>query len=315
MGCSAIDQAIHPDEKTAPPSRPTFEQILKEDYKGPKARVVVIKFIGKSVRGKETSQVGDGITDMLSNALVATNRYIVLVGKSLDDFIIGQDIGRPDRLKKEEVLDLLVEGAIKEFKSGIAGAGEGDGTSYVTLIVTVTNPRTNQELATERIRGKATDLGGTVGKGGVGLPKIFKDFSKTPMEKALRIAIEESTSFIVAKTPSESYRVFPTILQRETPKPALAPPPETPKGTPPPSPPVRVTQVVWDFVNLREGPGMNYKVIGNAKKGTSLKILEIKGDWLRVRLEDGSEAWVSKLATSEAPKPSPSSTPIKPTPM
>lgn len=316
MGCSAIDQAIHPDEKTAPPSRPTFEQILKEDYKGPKARVVVIKFIDKSVRGKETSQVGDGITDMLSNALVATNRYIVLVGKSLDDFIIGQDIGRPDRLKKEEVLDLLVEGTIKEFKPGIAGAGEGEGTSYVTLMVTVTNPRTNQELATERIRGKATDFGGTVGKGGVGLPKIFKDFSKTPMEKALRIVIEESASFIVAKTPPESYRVFPTILQKETPKPALAPPPETPKGTPPPSPPVRVTQVVWDFVNLREGPGMNYKVIGNAKKGTSLKILEIKGDWLRVRLEDGSEAWVSKLATSEAPKPPPpSSTPIKPTPM
>jgi hypothetical protein len=252
---------------------------------------------------------------MLSNALVATNRYIVLVGKSLDDFIIGQDIGRPDRLKKEEVLDLLVEGAIKEFKPGIAGAGEGEGTSYVTLMVTVTNPRTNQELATERIRGKATDFGGTVGKGGVGLPKIFKDFSKTPMEKALRIVIEESASFIVAKTPPESYRVFPTILQKETPKPALAPPPETPKGTPPPSPPVRVTQVVWDFVNLREGPGMNYKVIGNAKKGTSLKILEIKGDWLRVRLEDGSEAWVSKLATSEAPKPPPSSTPIKPTPM
>lgn len=316
MGCSAIDHAIHPDEKTAPPSRPTFEQILKEDYKGPKARVVVINFIDKSVRGKETSQVGDGITDMLSNALVATNRYIVLVGKSLDDFIIGQDIRRPDPLKKEEVLDLLVEGTIKEFKPGIAGAGEGEGTSYVTLMVTVTNPRTNQELATERIRGKAIDFGGTVGKGGIGLPKIFKDFSKTPMEKALRIAIEESASFIVAKTPPESYRVFPTILQKETPKPALAPPPETPKDTPPPSPPVRVTQVVWDFVNLREGPGMNYKVIGNAKKGTSLKILEIKGDWLRVRLEDGSEAWVSKLATSEAPKPPPpSSTPIKPTPM
>lgn len=316
MGCSAIDHAIHPDEKTAPPSRPTFEQILKEDYKGPKARVVVINFIDKSVRGKETSQVGDGITDMLSNALVATNRYIVLVGKSLDDFIIGQDIRRPDPLKKEEVLDLLVEGTIKEFKPGIAGAGEGEGTSYVTLMVTVTNPRTNQELATERIRGKAIDFGGTVGKSGIGLPKIFKDFSKTPMEKALRIAIEESASFIVAKTPPESYRVFPTILQKETPKPALAPPPETPKGTPPPSPPVRVTQVVWDFVNLREGPGMNYKVIGNAKKGTSLKILEIKGDWLRVRLEDGSEAWVSKLATSEAPKPPPpSSTPIKPTPM
>jgi SH3-like domain-containing protein len=56
-------------------------------------------------------------------------------------------------------------------------------------------------------------------------------------------------------------------------------------------------------------------VIGNLKKGTSLKILEVKGDWLRVRLEDGSEGWVSKLATSEAPPPSPSPAPPKPTPM
>jgi uncharacterized protein YgiM (DUF1202 family) len=68
-------------------------------------------------------------------------------------------------------------------------------------------------------------------------------------------------------------------------------------------------------VNLREGPGTNYKVIGNVKKGTSLKILEVKGDWLYVRLEDGSEAWVSKLATSEGSNSSPSSPPPKPTPM
>jgi len=135
------------------------------------------------------------------------------------------------------------------------------------------------------------------------------------MEKALRIAIEESASFIVAKTPPESYRVFPTIPPKETPKPIPAPPPETPKVIPPPPPPLRVTQVVWAYVNLREGPGMNYKVMGNVKKGTSLKILEVKGDWLHVRLEDGSEAWVSKLATSEASNSSPSPPPPKPSPM
>ena len=58
ISCSAIDQAIHPDEK--PLTWPTFEQILIEDYKGPKARVVVINFTDKSARDKETSQVGDG---------------------------------------------------------------------------------------------------------------------------------------------------------------------------------------------------------------------------------------------------------------
>jgi curli biogenesis system outer membrane secretion channel CsgG len=288
---------------------------LKENYKGPKARVVVIKFIDKSVRGKETSQVGAGMAEMLRNALLATNRYIIQVRKSFDDLIRGQEIGDSGRLKKGEETDLLIEGVIREFKSGIAGAGdEKGGASYVTIIVTVTDPRTKQILATERVRGKATEFGGTTGRGGGELPEVFRDFSKTLMEKSIRIVVEESASFIVAKTPPEYYRVFPIIPPKETRK----TPSESQKVTPstPPSPsPLRVTQVVWANVNLREGPGMNYRVIGNVKKGTSLKILEVKGDWLRVRLEDGSEGWVSKLATSEAPPPSPPPAPPKPTPM
>jgi curli biogenesis system outer membrane secretion channel CsgG len=315
ISCSAVDRTIHPDEKPAPPTWPTFEQILKENYKGPKARVVVIKFIDKSVRGKETSQVGDGMAEMFRNALLATNRYIIQVRKSFDDVIRGQEIGDSGRLKKGEETDLLIEGVIREFKSGIAGAGdETGGASYVTIIVTVTDPRTKQILVTERVRGKATEFGGTTGRGGGELPEVFRDFSKTLMEKSIRIVIEESASFIVAKTPPEYYRVFPIIPPRETRK----PPPESQKVTPstPPSPsPLRVTQVVWANVNLREGPGINYRVIDNVKKGTSLKILEVKGDWLRVRLEDGSEGWVSKLATSEAPPPSPPPAPPKPTPM
>lgn len=317
ISCSAIDQVIHPDEKSTPPTWPSYEQILKENYKGPKARVVVTKFIDKSVRGKETSQVGDGMTEMLRHALLATNRYIIQVRKSLDDVIRGQDIGDSSRLKKEEETDLLVEGVIREFKSGIAGAGDEAGeASYVTIIVKVTDPRTNKELASERIRGKTADIEGITEKGGIKLAEIFKDFSKTPMEKAIRIVIEESASFIVAKTPLESYRVLPPPLQKETPKSVSLPLPEPPKVmVPPPPPPPRVTLVVWKYVNLREGPGTNYKVIGKVKKGASLKILEVKGDWLRVRLEDGSEAWVSRLATSEASSSSPSPTPPKPSPM
>ena len=319
ISCSAIDQIIHPDEKPPPPTWPTYEQILKENYKGPKARVVVTKFIDKSARGKETSQVSDGVTEMLRNALLATNRYIIQVRKSIDDVIRGQDIGDSSRLKKEEETDLLIEGVIREFKSGIAGAGDEKGeTSYVTLIVKVTDPKTNKVLANERIRGKAADIEGTTEKGVIKLAEIFKDFSKTPMEKAIRIAIEESASFIVAKTPPEFYRVLPPPAQKETPKSVSLPPPESPKVIPPLSPsppPLRVTIVVWEYVNLREGPGTNYKVIGNVKKGTFLRILEVKGDWLRVRLEDGSEAWVSRLATSELSSSSPSPTPPKPSPM
>ena len=321
MSCSAIDQAIHPDEKPTPPPWPTYGQILEENYKGPKARAVVIKFIDKSVRGQESSQAGDGMAEMLRQAMSATNRYIVQVRKSLEGVSRDQNIGDSGQIKKEDEIDLLIEGFIKEFKQGIAGAGEeSGGTSYVTLMVTVTNPRTNKILATERVRGKAMDFGGTLGKGGGKLPEVFKDFSKTPMEKAIRIAIEDSTSFIVAKTPSESYRVSPIIPPKETPKPpSVKVQPEVTSPPPPPvvilPPPLRVTRVEWANVNLREGPGTNYKIIRNVKKGTSLGILEVKGPWLRVRLEDRSEAWVNKSATSEASNSSPSPPPPKPMPM
>jgi curli biogenesis system outer membrane secretion channel CsgG len=312
ISCSAIDKAIHPDEKPTSPPRPTYEQILKENYKGPKARAVIIKFIDKS-SGKEMSQVGDGMAEMLRHSLLATNRYIVQARKSPDDVIKSQDVREGRRPNKEEEFDLLVEGVVKEFKPGIPGAGdETGGTSRVTITVTVTDPRTNQMLATEKVKGKATDFVETSRKRG-GLPEVFKDFSRTPMEKAMRAAIEESASFVVAKTPPESYRVL------------AAPPKEASKTTPvstkvtPPPPPLPTTQVVWDSVNLRKGPGTSYKVVGNLKKGTSLKILEANGDWLRVRLEDGSTGWVSKLATSEAPRPSssppPPTTPSQPTPM
>jgi len=320
ISCSAIDQVTHPDEKPIPPAWPTYGQILEENYKGPKARVVITQFTDKSLKGQENSQVGDGIAEMLRQAMLATNRYIVQGKKSIDDINRGQNTEDSGRIKKENEIDLLVEGFIKEFRQGIAGAGEGWETSYVTLMVTVTNPRSNQILATERVRGKATDFGGTTGKGGVKLPEVFKDFSKTPMEKAIRIAIEDSTSFIVAKTPPESYRVSPITPPKEISKPSpikvqpeVTLPPTPPVVTPPPS--LRATQVVWGNVNLRKGPGTNYKVIGNVKKGTSLKILETKGDWLHIRLDDGNKAWVNKLATSEGSNSSPSPSPPKPMPM
>jgi len=36
-----------------------------------------------------------------------------------------------------------------------------------------------------------------------------------------------------------------------------------------------------------------------------MAILEEKGSWLRVRLEDGAEAWIWKASTAEGPKSTP----------
>jgi uncharacterized protein YgiM (DUF1202 family) len=71
------------------------------------------------------------------------------------------------------------------------------------------------------------------------------------------------------------------------------------KTTPPP---ITQTRVVWAHVNLRKGPGLQYQTIGKAYMDNTLEILEENPGWLRVRLENGTEGWMSKRAASESPK-------------
>jgi uncharacterized protein YgiM (DUF1202 family) len=65
----------------------------------------------------------------------------------------------------------------------------------------------------------------------------------------------------------------------------------------------RTTETVPSFVNLRQGPSMDFKVIKVLKKGTKLTVLQEKGGWLRIQLDDGTEGWVGKAMTSEATQP------------
>jgi hypothetical protein len=205
------------------------------------------------------------------------------------------------------------------------------------LIVKVVDAKTGRRLASEQVEGKATDFGGAIGGGGGGLAGVFAGYSKTPMEKAIRVAIEEAVKVIVTKTPSEYYRVHATPTPKATTAPIVKPPETvapptssipptipapapTPKPTPSPSlpsqPPVvtpetpsRITQVTVASENLRDGP--NGKIIGKVKKGDSLAILDEKGNWLNIQLEDGTTAWIWKPSTSEAKPAQPSQAPPK----
>jgi hypothetical protein len=293
------------------------------------------------------------MAEMLSNSLLKTNRFIVLERGAVGDVIKEQDFGGSGRVKQEtaakigeiEGADLLIQGTITEFEPGASGAGGGGvgvtpggiggilgmiQTSHVAMIVKVIDAKTSRILASEQVQGKATDIGGVTGMGGGGLAGVFGGYSKTPMEKAIRVAIEEAVRLIVAKTPKEYYRIPTTPVPKTTlpppekpiQPPQVQPPPKTqPLTTLPPQPTVvappatvRVTQVTRDIENLRDGPGG--KIVGKVKKGTSLEILEEKENWVKVRLEDGREAWIWKASTSEAPaKPSPAPSPKPKSPM
>jgi hypothetical protein len=84
------------------------------------------------------------------------------------------------------------------------------------------------------------------------------------------------------------------------------PPAATPKTSPPP---VSRGKVIWAYVNLREGPGTRYRIIGKAYLRNTFEILAENPGWLRVRLGSGVEGWMSKRAVSESSTTAPPQSP------
>lgn len=80
--------------------------------------------------------------------------------------------------------------------------------------------------------------------------------------------------------------------------------------------------VVPKKLNLRSGPGENYSVVGRISKGTSVKEIESKGDWIRIEAPGETYAFVAAhlisneagaahvLASTEVPKPTPLPAPV-----
>ena len=48
------------------------------------------------------------------------------------------------------------------------------------------------------------------------------------------------------------------------------------------------------IVNVRKGPGTNFRVVFQAEKGVSFRLLKRKRNWLNVRHEDGDVGWIHR---------------------
>src|SRR3989344_2823841 len=76
---------------------------------------------------------------------------------------------------------------------------------------------------------------------------------------------------------------------------------------PPPAPPVVVENKVQikntetGYLNVREGPGMSYKLLFRVSPGETHILLERKGDWAKIRTKDGRAGWVSGQYVQEIP--------------
>jgi curli biogenesis system outer membrane secretion channel CsgG len=128
-----------------------------------------------------------------------------------------------------EGADLLIKGSVTECEPGSAGAGAGVGMggfgwtgaviggvlgalrqSHVAMIIQVVDARISRILFSSTVEGQANDFnlggalagfgGGFLGAAGLGA------YQKTPVEKAIRIAIQHAVKELAAKTPQAYFR-------------------------------------------------------------------------------------------------------------
>lgn len=119
---------------------------------------------------------------------------------------------------------------------------------------------------------------------------FYDEFGKNVKQASLRAQIKQPV-FSSQKLPDG---VKESSLSPPSPSLSSSKPPTTvPKMSPPLLPQGRV---VWVYVNIREGPGIQHKIIGKAYMKNSFGILAENPGWLRVRLENGAEGWMSKKA-------------------
>ncbi|WP_028580117.1 SH3 domain-containing protein [Desulfogranum japonicum] len=63
----------------------------------------------------------------------------------------------------------------------------------------------------------------------------------------------------------------------------------------------KMLSIKGDDINMRSGPGTQYKVLWQLGSGFPLKVLTQKGDWYRVQDFEGSVGWVHKMVTTSSP--------------
>jgi curli biogenesis system outer membrane secretion channel CsgG len=195
-GCAASSAQV-----VSSSSGPTVREAQAAPYNGPKQRIVVSSFSGGP------SGIGQGLSDMLIDSLVNTNRFIVLERERFNEITAEQQLSRSREFRQDtavphgqmEGAQLLVRGSVTEFEENCKG-GLAIVVSAKQACIAI-NLRII-DAATGRVVN-ATTVQGTSNSSGVGLvytqstlPIGLGTYSKTPMEAAMRNCIETAVRYI-----------------------------------------------------------------------------------------------------------------------
>lgn len=196
-----------PDE--APPVQPdaAVMNLPLPPYSGSKARISITAFDVKAP--KATAEIGEGLREMFTAALVHSNRFAITD-------------------QKAKIPDLLIAVAVTEFEpqasGGRAGIGGGGGVgsgvlgalmgtsmnrAHLAIDLKIVDPATSDVIAQTVVQGQASDTTGSVLQGvfgGWALGTGLSAYANTPMERAVRTCLIDAVRYVSDKVPSGYYR-------------------------------------------------------------------------------------------------------------
>lgn len=183
----------------------TINDFQRASVDGPRRRIAVSDFAFHASRNPGT--VGAGMSDMLVDSLFNTNQFIVLERDRLDEVMAEQDNANSGRFKKETVAatgelegaQLLIKGSVIQFEPSCSGGSlilVSAKKACVAINLRIIDATTGRIVNSTTVEGTSTDKGVGLIYTKSSLPIGLGAWSNTPMEKAIRNAIETAVQHI-----------------------------------------------------------------------------------------------------------------------
>lgn len=196
---------------------------------GLKAIVAVGDFQVKAA--KATTEIGDGLREMLHTALHNSGYFIVvermdLKGLAAEQTLSHSRMARPESALPEsrmDIAEIMVYAAVTEFEPQAKSANwvnvmprmplavsQNYNESHMALDMRVVDVASGRVLATQRIPGLAiamrASLSTVIPGTPLGIPVGLSVYRNTPMELAIRDCIQKAVMYVINNTPEDYYR-------------------------------------------------------------------------------------------------------------
>jgi len=226
----------------------------------------------------------------------------------------------------------VIKGSVVNIRSGPGTNYEIVGTVYEGTEVTISQQQgdwykitlgnttgwVSSSLINAQITSKVTVTGTTVNlRSGPGTS--YDIVGQVSQGDTLTLLAAEGDWYKV-QTASGSVCYIAASLASKTGSGTTAPSQTTPPPAAPPAVTSKQVQVISGPINVRSGPGTNYDKVGSIPDQGVFPVVDTQGDWHKIRLTNGTDAWVAAwlvkevTGTSTAPTTPAPSTPSTGTP-